>query len=217
MPWEPTPRTEDWWLEMHEDLVNYTQINGDKVRIAFVGSSSIQYWGTTGKDLWDSKYAPLGSANYGVRGDKTENTLWRIMNGEFDGINPEMVVVYCGSNNPPTYPSDEDVIRGVLTLLDEISRRLPNAKILYLTFNPRGDRTGSGEGYWDRLKNINNQMLLQDNGETRFVFDMFDDLMESWGQIRTDLYESDNLHLNTAGYNEWDRLWNSTFFRVLNA
>jgi len=215
-PWEPTPRTDDWWLEMHEDLVNYTQVNRDKVKIAFVGSSSIQYWSTTGKDLWDSKYAPLGAANYGIRGDKTENVLWRIMNGEFDGINPEMVVVYC-ANNPKVYPSNEDVLRGVKTLLNEISKRLPESKILYVNFNPRGGKKGSRKGYWNRLKYINDQMLLWEDGETRFVFDMFDSLMESWGKIRTDLYQPDELHLNAAGYKEWDRLWNNTFFSVLNS
>jgi hypothetical protein len=215
-PWVPKARTEEWWIEKHNDLVAYTQNNANSVKIAFTGSSSIEYWSTTGKAIWDAKYAPLGAVNYGIGGDKTENTLWRVMNGEFDGINPEMVVVYCGSNNPPSYPNNADVTRGVVELLDEISRRLPNSKILYLTFNPRGDITPIGE-YWTRLKSINNQTLLQDDGKKRFVFDMFDDLIESWGQIKENLYQSDKLHLNAAGYSQWDSLWNSTFFRVLNA
>jgi lysophospholipase L1-like esterase len=186
------------------------------VKIVFTGSSSVEYWSTTGKEIWDAKYAPLGAVNYGIGGDRTEHNLWRIIDGEFDGLNPEMVVVYCGTNNVPVYPSNDEVVRGMVELMDEIARRLPNTKILYVNLNPRGDQSPIGD-YWNRLKYINNQTTLQHDGKKRFVFDMFDDLIVSWGQIKTELFQGDKLHLNADGYAQWDRSWNETFFRVLNA
>ena len=39
---------------------------------------------------WDTYFAPLNSLNFGIGGDCTEHVLWRIENGELDGINPKV-------------------------------------------------------------------------------------------------------------------------------
>lgn len=48
---------------------------------------------------WDSQLAPLHCLNFGIGGDRTENVLWRVMNGELDNINAKVVVIWCGTNN----------------------------------------------------------------------------------------------------------------------
>lgn len=44
-------------------------------------------------------YAPLGVANYGIAADRTEHVLWRIENGEVEGLNPRLIVLEIGTNN----------------------------------------------------------------------------------------------------------------------
>lgn len=39
---------------------------------------------------WDTYFAPLNSLNFGIGGDCTEHVLWRIENGELDGVNPKV-------------------------------------------------------------------------------------------------------------------------------
>jgi len=201
-------------MDRHNEFVNNSKINASNIKIVFTGSSSIEYWSTTGGEIWNAKYAPLGAVNYGIGGDKTENLLWRIENGEIDNINPKMVVVYCGSNNIPGTPS-ADVFRGVNATLAEFARRLPESKILYLNFNPRGDRPDTN-GTWDKITKVNNQVIQLADNNKLVVFTMFDSFIEYWGQIKEELYQPDKLHFNKAGYEQWDSLWNETFFNMWN-
>lgn len=56
--------------------------------MVFIGDSITHGWENVGRPVWDQafgKYHPL-SLEYG--GDKTENVLWRLQNGEVDGIAP---------------------------------------------------------------------------------------------------------------------------------
>ena len=107
-------------MARHESFVHNNLEMGDQIQLVFIGSSTIQNWGTTGIEIWNQKYAPLGAVNYGIGGDRTEHTLWRIQNGELDNIKPKMVVLYVGSNNVITNATVPEIIRGVTTVLDEI-------------------------------------------------------------------------------------------------
>lgn len=168
-----------------------------------------------GQALWNSKYAPLGSINYGIGGDRIENCLWRVMNGELEGLDPKMVVLYCGSNNIGN-PNNTEIMMGITATIDEIHRRLPNTTVLYMSLNPRGD-IQPVPTMLNRTLTINQELTLVHDGKNKtIVFDMFDSLIISMEQINTFYFQPDNLHLNLQGYQLWDRLWNNTFFGGLN-
>ena len=44
-------------------------------------------------------YGPRHAANFGIGGDRTQHVLWRIQNGELEGIHPKVVVLMIGTNN----------------------------------------------------------------------------------------------------------------------
>jgi len=214
-PWDPTPINNTNWMNRHNGFVQTSTNNASSIDIVFLGSSSIDNWDSTGKQIWDAKYLPLKSVNYGIGGDKIENCLWRIMNGELDNISPKLFILYCGSNNVGS-PVPDEVAQGVIVTLEEIERRLPETKVLYVGFNPRGDLNPVNTTF-EKIVAINDRVKDWAEGSNQTtVFDMFNDLIEEWGKIKEYLYEQDKLHLNYPGYVLWDSLWNSTFYGLLN-
>jgi lysophospholipase L1-like esterase len=51
------------------------------------------------KPVWDYYYGNRNAFNLGFSGDTTANLLWRIENGEIDGLSPHLVVLLIGTNN----------------------------------------------------------------------------------------------------------------------
>lgn len=218
-PWEPVPRLEQWWVDRHNAFVDNTIFNGSNINIVFMGSSSVEFWSTTGGSIWREKYEPLGAVNYGIGGDSIEHCLWRSLNGELYNINPKILMLYCGSNNIPGDHTAPEIIRGITETLEYLAARLPQTKILYVSINPRGDSgdTTIIEAMWGKITVINSQIELLHDGNQMNIFTMFDDFITSWGQVNVDLFENDKLHLNRDGYVLWDNLWNETFFNLWNS
>ena len=69
-----------------------------KVGLLFLGDSITDGWPRGGEWTW-LKFAPYEPADFGVSGERTEDVLWRITNGELDGISPKVTVLMIGTNN----------------------------------------------------------------------------------------------------------------------
>lgn len=216
-PWEPTPKMEKWWLSRHRDNLNTTQALGKEIKIVFIGSSSIEYWGTTAKEIWDAKYAPLGAVNYGIRSDRTEHVLWRIQNGEFDGLSPKLVVIYIGSNNVPLF-TEEECVRGVNAVIDKLHEKLPNTNLLFIGFFPRGDRLPVFN-MLEKIRNVTDTvkpMIDGDASRNAHFIDLFWSYApESMDSIHEEFYRTDKLHQNLLGYELWADLMDSKFSSLL--
>jgi len=76
--------------------VNLTKAHGPDEQIIFIGASSIEFWLTNGINVWKEHYEPRHAYNYGIGGDRVENVLWRVENGEFDNVKPKVVVLLVG-------------------------------------------------------------------------------------------------------------------------
>ncbi|NDH07240.1 hypothetical protein EBX93_15200, partial [bacterium] len=70
------------WKERHEKfLARAKQGNAD---ILFLGDSITEGWGTNA--AWKKHFADRKAVNFGIGGDTTQNVLWRIQNGELEGL-----------------------------------------------------------------------------------------------------------------------------------
>ncbi len=131
----PVQRPENWCKTRHEQF-NKISKEGT-AQIVFLGDSITQGWEGAGKDAWAANWAPLKAANFGIGGDRTEHVLWRLENGNFQGLKPKLVVLMNGTNNTghrnKTYScSAEQTADGVKAIVSKLRTMLPETKILLL-------------------------------------------------------------------------------------
>ena len=145
---DPKPRDGNW-VKRHESF-NEVSKKGE-VQLVFLGDSITQGWEGNGKEAWAKTWAPLKAANFGIGGDRTEHVIWRLQNGNFDGIKPKLIVLMIGTNNTGhqgrpaaehggvVYTSSaEQTAEGVKMILDILGKKLPETKVLLLGIFPRG-------------------------------------------------------------------------------
>jgi hypothetical protein len=111
---ECVPATRDnsakWWMSRHERFV--AQAKRGNIDILFMGDSITDNWRSKGSNVWNEYYAPRHAANFGIGGDRTQHVLWRVENGELDGIHPKVTVLMIGTNNSKSDSAD-DIARAI--------------------------------------------------------------------------------------------------------
>ncbi|MDQ3815271.1 MAG: GDSL-type esterase/lipase family protein, partial [Armatimonadota bacterium] len=166
-----------------------------------------------GKEVWDKNFAALGAANYGRGGDSTRQVLWRIQNGEVEGLNPKLVVLKIGTNNlydDFNAGSDEEIAAGITAIVQELRKRLPNTKVLLLGILPRQNEWFSG-----RAQRINAIIKNLDDGQNVRFLDMSDKFQTELGKVKPELYSGDQLHLAKQGYEVWAQTMKPLFDEML--
>jgi beta-glucosidase len=126
---------EGWWMKLHESFLDQAK-KGD-IDLLFLGDSITQGWGNNG--VWKRFDGPRHAANFGIGGDRAQHVLWRIENGEIDGIHPRVAVLMIGTNNVGFNSADE-IAAGVTAIVHELRKRLADTKVLLLGVFPRGAR-----------------------------------------------------------------------------
>src|SRR5262249_22800646 len=97
----PLARGDQNSMTAHAPVLEEGKAGG--IDLYFLGDSIIRRWGATDyPDLlanWTSNFFGWNAANFGWGGDRTQHILWRLENGELDGVNPKVIVLLAGTNN----------------------------------------------------------------------------------------------------------------------
>lgn len=134
---QPVPRdTEGWWVERQEKV--NSRIAEGNVDLLFIGDSITQGWEGAGKRVWDEYYGDRNAVNLGFSGDRTQHVLWRLDNGNVDGINPKLAVIMIGTNNYQANTAEE-IGTGITSIVHKLRDKLPDIKVLVLAIFPRGE------------------------------------------------------------------------------
>ena len=214
----PVPQTEsfsiDWWMPLHQQKLqekNRLIAAGTPPEVVFIGDSITQGWENEGRAVWQRHFAPQHALALGFGGDRTENVLWRLQQGEVDGLAPKVVVLMIGTNNSGMRPP-ESTAAGVKHLLDELRQRLPKTKVLLLAIFPRGEKPDDYlRGVNDRVNKI---IAGHADGRTVHYLDINAALLEPDGSLSKDVMP-DLLHLSEKGYATWQRAMAPTLQKLL--
>jgi lysophospholipase L1-like esterase len=202
----PVSRVDGNSLSAHAELVDKAKKGG--IDIYFVGDSIARRWGATDyPDLlanWTQNFFGWNAADFGWGADKTQHILWRLENGELDGVNPKIIVVLAGTNNvgtvPPTAAMIEDVTRGIKAILDACRRKAPRAAIVLTAIFPRNDNVA----VMPAIDRINENIARFADGRTVRFLNVNDKLAGGNGRLFDGMMnERDRLHPTVNGYQIW--------------
>ncbi|MCD0280389.1 acetylhydrolase [Xanthomonas melonis] len=142
----------DWYARHHAALAEARTL---KPEVVMIGDSITHFWAgppqatrVSGLDSWQWLYGKRRVLNLGFGWDRTQNVLWRIRQGELDGLDPRWVVLHIGTNNltgtaQARASTPAEAAKGVEAVVAEVRRRLPGSKLILMQIMPRGFRADS--------------------------------------------------------------------------
>ncbi len=189
----PVPKDE----KRHAGFVEIAKKGG--VEFLLLGDSITDGWrGGGGKAVYTAHFEPLKAANFGIGGDRTQHVLWRLKNGELDGITPKLCMLMIGTNNGGD--SAEDVAAGITAIVKEIQTKSPKTKVLLLGIFPRSEKPNAAREKNDKVNTI--IAKLDDAGKTVKYLDIGAKFLNEDKTISKEIMP-DFLHLSAKGYQIW--------------
>jgi lysophospholipase L1-like esterase len=219
---QAAPRTDPHSLIAHEQLLD--KAKKGRIDIYFEGDSITRRWGATDYAQllanWKQNFFGWNAADFGWGADKTENILWRLENGELDGVHPKIIVLLAGTNNVgrTTPPGNDDakvadITRGIQAILQVLQAKAPEATIILTAIFPRNDNPA----VMPTIDKINeNLSKLADGKRVRFL-NINDKLAGRDGKLFDGMMNDDKLHPAAKGYQLWADALKPIFEELLGA
>lgn len=193
----PVKRLQQAEVKRHEALNARVRKGG--IDLVFLGDSIMQAWEGEGKAVWAKYYAKRKAVNFGINGDCTEHVLWRVLNGNVDGISPKLVVLLVGVNNA-RFNTSRQIADGVTAIVQALRRKLPRTKVLLLGIFPQGRKADNARrGITDEA---NRMFKAIADGRMIHYLELGDKFMEPDGSI-TPKMMSDGVHPTAWGHEIW--------------
>jgi lysophospholipase L1-like esterase len=209
---EPVPRGDEWWRNRHKSINENVAKLGREAQVIFIGDSITQGWEGAGREVWERYYAPRKAINLGIGGDRTQHVLWRLDNGNLEGIEPKAAVVMIGTNNSNGEDNSvEQIADGVTAIVKKLREKLPSTKVLLVAIFPRSENPSPQRG---KILQVNQIIRKLADNQNVFWVDFGHKFVKSNGAIPAELMP-DYLHLSPAGYQIWAESIESRLARIL--
>ena len=208
----PLPRIDENSMIAHQQLL--AKCKQGRINVYFEGDSITRRWGATDyPELlanWQHNFFGWNAADFGWGADRVENILWRLENGELDGVNPKVIVLLAGTNNvgnrepPPGVEVSDvearaaDVARGLEAVVRLMQAKAPGATIILTAIFPRNDNIK----VMPVIDRINANLARLDGGKIRYL-DINRKLATENGKLFHGMMNPDLLHPSLQGYQVW--------------
>jgi len=206
---KPEPRG-GGWMRRHQSF-NERVKKGD-VDLTFIGDSITQGWEGAGRGVWKEFYGNRKAVNLGIGGDRTQHVLWRLDNGNVEGISPKLAVVMIGTNNSGRGRSTApEMVDGVTAVIAKIRAKLPKTKVLLLDIFPRGQAFNEQRG---KILQVNQALRRLESDPAITYLPIGHHFIENDGSLSKEIMP-DALHLSTKGYRIWAEAIEPSVARLL--
>lgn len=195
------PRLDANSLMAHSQLLE--KAKSGRTDLYFLGDSIVRRWGATDyPELlanWRKNFHGWNASNFGWGADRTQNILWRIQNGELEGVNPRVVVLLAGTNNIAGGDSAADVTRGIQAIVGVVREKATDASVIVTGILPREDRPA----LMTVVNDVNASLAkLADGDKVRFL-QINDKLLGADGKLTAGMMNADKLHPAAHAYQVW--------------
>ena len=206
----PVPKLEEDsydWHARHDEILRLQKTLDPE--IVLIGDSITHFWAgepkagiVRGEAAWQSAFGKHRTLNMGFGWDRTQNVLWRLDHGEFDGLHPRVVILHIGTNNTSDTANarrntPDEIAAGIGEICGRIRRKSPGTKIILMAIFPREQ---SPEHPRRKLIAQTNLLLAKLPGLT--CLDISSQLLQPDGAISRDVM-SDYCHPTARGYQIW--------------
>ena len=205
----PVFRSDANSLVAHSQLLAKAKQSG--IDVYFEGDSITRRWGARDyPDLlanWKQNFFGWNAADFGWGADRTQNILWRLENGELDGVNPKVVVLLAGTNNVGALSdpagartSADDITRGLQAIVHVIREKAPAATIIVMGIFPRNDHME----FVPIIDNINRNLAKFADGHKIRYLNINHNLADGNGRLFDGMMNAkDKLHPTVKAYQIW--------------
>ena len=218
---QPVPRIDQNSKIAHEQLLEKARQGG--IDIYFEGDSITRRWGATDYPEflanWKQNFFGWNAANFGWGADTIQNILWRLKNGELDGVHPKIIVLLAGTNDvakrSPVVDDNikaSDIIWAFKAMLSVMREKAPEAVIILMGILPRNDDMA----LMPLINRINDNLEKFANGRTIRYLNINQKLTDLDGKLLDGMMNPrDKLHLIVNGYQVWADALKPIFHEIL--
>ena len=212
----PVPRLENdcynWWTRHAEVLAARATAAPD---VVLIGDSITHFWAgapradrVNGPQAWAATFGERRVLNLGFGWDRTQNVLWRLDHGEFDGLKPKLVILNIGTNNFAATPhsranTPEEVAAGIRAIREKLRALSPETHVLVMGVLPRGHQPG--DFFRAPIAALNALLSRELVGDPKTTFlDIGARFLDAHGRMAPELMP-DGTHPSESGYALWGR------------
>jgi lysophospholipase L1-like esterase len=187
-------------IDRFEDAIREYERQDKKNRRApggtvFTGSSTIALWDTLEQDM--SEFRAINRGFGGSTIQEVTHYADRIITKHW----PAKVVLYCGTNDgAEAQHSGWRIYLDFYRFVRKLRRRLPGVEIYYVSISTAPSRLA-----YDREFKLANKLIANWCAATNYMefIDVVPLMRDSSGNLRTDWFGEDDLHMNPKGYAAW--------------
>ena len=172
--------------------------------IVLTGSSSIARWSEA-----EVAMAPLTVIPRGFGGSVMNDVLYYLDRVTLT-YNPRAILIYEGDNDTSAFNSipNEVILDQLRQIINRVHEELPETRIYVLAVKPSVSRWS----VWPVAQQVSaGYKQMAENDPLVYYIDVATPLLNEDGNVRTDIFVQDNLHLNDLG----NEIWGATISAAL--
>ncbi|MGI9455900.1 MAG: GDSL-type esterase/lipase family protein, partial [Aeoliella sp.] len=154
-----------------------------------------------GQRAIDRHFGDRKALSLGLSGDRTEHVLWRLQNGQLDGLSPAHIVLMIGVNNINSggHTGDETA-EGTAAIVRWLRKNKPDAKVILLGCFPAGQQPT--DSHRAEIEILHQEIAPLADGKKIVYVDLRPHFLTDDGTLNQNM-SGDAIHISRSGQEVW--------------